>query len=362
MRQPSAATATIAFVLLVSHAACGGSPEGTGPDAGPGDTPDAPAGECAASSDCEAGKVCAAGTCVIGGCGQASLELEYVAPNLLFVLDRSCSMRAAPSGSTLSKWAVAVGGINQVITDHGDDIRYGLTLFPDLIGGNCTQESFAFPTASGNGAGIQTLLTSALGLSDPYYPDGPCVTNIDTGLQQAATDPALADPARASYLMLVTDGAQSSGCSAAGADAGSEAIVLDLFGNRGIPTFVIGFGSAVDAQQLNKLAIAGGTALTGTAKYYKAETAGQLDQALATIADIVVSCDYKIDPPPPVLAQTYVWFEKTAKVPRDTSHADGWDFDTATNTLTFYGSYCTQLKTRAVDTVDVVYDCDGPLL
>ena len=40
----------------------------------------------------------------------------------------------------------------------------------------------------------------------------------------------------------------------------------------------------------------------------------------------------------------------------------GWDYNTGTSTLTFYGSYCTQLKTRVVDTVDVVYDCNGPLL
>lgn len=350
------------IALSMALAACGGN-AGNGDDA---DGPDAAvevdaAVACTDGTQCGEGMKCSGGMCVIGGCGEAALNLTYVAPNLLFVVDRSCSMRNAPSGSTASKWNIAVDGINQVIGDYGSDIRWGLTLFPDTAGQSCVQDTFAYPVADNNGANIQALLTAAKATSDALYPDGPCVTNIDTGLQQAATDPALGDATRESYLMLVTDGAQA-GCSAAGGDAGSEAIVKDLHDVRDIKTFVIGFGSAVDAAQLDKLATAGGTALAGPSKFYRAETAGELDQALAAIADQVISCDYVIDPPPPYLGKTYVWFEKTTKVPRDETHTDGWDFDTTTNTLTFYGNACQQLKTRAVDTVDVVYDCDGPLL
>lgn len=354
--------AVLACASLVT-AGCGGG--GAGGDDGP--EPDAGIGEdaavtgCTDSSQCGTGMKCSAGMCVVGGCGEAALNLSYVAPNLLFVVDRSCSMKNAPTGATASKWAIAVGGINQVITDYATDIRWGLTLFPDTAGQSCVQDTFAYQVADNNGASIQSLLTAATSTADALYPDGPCVTNIDTGLQQAATDPALMDPTRASYLMLVTDGAQSS-CNVAGGDAGSEAIVKELHDTHGIKTFVLGFGSGVDAAQLDKLAAAGGTALTGTAKYYRAETAGELDAALAAIADQVISCDYVIDPAPPFLAKTYVWFEKTTQVPRDTTHVDGWDFDTTTSTLTFYGGACEQLKTRAVDTVDVVYDCDGPLL
>lgn len=349
------------MALSITLAACG---SGTG-QSDDVDRPDAAVDvdatvACTDGTQCGEGMKCSGGMCVIGGCGEAALNLTYVAPNLLFVVDRSCSMRNAPSGAATSKWNIAVDGIHQVIGDYGADIRWGLTLFPDTAGQSCTQDTFAYPVADNNGAGIQALLTAAKATSDPLYPDGPCVTNIDTGLQQAATDPALADVTRESYLMLVTDGAQA-GCSAAGGDTGSEAIVKDLFDLQDIKTFVIGFGSAVDAAQLNKLATAGGTALAGTTKFYRAETAGELDQALAAIADQVISCDYVIDPPPPYLGKTYVWFEKTTKVPRDETHTDGWDFDTTTNTLTFYGNACQQLKTRAVDTVDVVYDCDGPL-
>ena len=92
------------------------------------------------------------------------------------------------------------------------------------------------------------------------------------------------------------------------------------------------------------------------------KTAGELDQALTAISNQVLGCDFVVTPAPPQLDQTFVWFEMSTKVPRDMTHADGWDYNTATSTLTFYGSYCTQLKTRVVDTVDVVYNCNGPLL
>jgi hypothetical protein len=323
---------------------------------------DASTAECTYDGDCSEGKKCSGGMCVIGGCGEATLHLETVAPNLLLVVDRSCSMRTVPTGATESKWAMAVHGINSVITAYDGSFRWGLTLFPDVTGQSCSQETFAFPIADGNGAGIQTLLTNALQATDTLYPDGPCVTNIDSGLQQAASDPALLDPHRKSFVMLVTDGAQSSTCSLAGGDAGSEAIVKDLHDTKGVDTFVLGFGGSVDSAQLTKLANAGGAALPGTTKYYRAETASELQTALQAIADRAVSCQYVIDPAPPSLAKTFVWFEKSTLVPRDTAHMNGWDFDTASNTLTFYGSACDQLQSKAVDDVDVVYDCQGPLL
>jgi hypothetical protein len=340
------------FAVAAVLVACGPSSSGNGPDAAP------PA--CVVDTDCGLGKRCEAGACIDNNCGGESLDLSYVAPNLLLVVDRSCSMRQPPnSTTTTTKWQTAVGAIKHVINAYAADIRWGLTLFPDITADSCTQQDFAFPLADGNGPGIKTLLTNALATTDPLYPDDPCVTNIDTGMTQAASDPALADPMRKSYVMLVTDGAQSSGCSASGGDAGSEAAVAQLH-SLGVTTFVVGFGGAVDAVQLNKLAVAGGAAQSGTTKYFRADTAGELDQAFQAIADTVVSCSYRVDPPPADLAQTYVWFEQTELVPRDTSHMAGWDYDAMTQMITLYGMYCDRLKTHVVSKVDVIFGCPSP--
>jgi hypothetical protein len=341
------------LVLVALLVACGPTSSGGG-------EPDATTHACFTDVECGPGKRCEAGTCIDNHCGGESLELTYTPPNLLLVLDRSCSMRNAPAGSVMSKWEIAVAAIKQVLADYGADIQWGLTLFPDITPAGCTQQDFAYPLAPNNAAGIDALLTSALSTTDALYPDGPCVTNIDTGLQQAATDPALNASDRESYIMLVTDGAQSGGCTAGGSDAGSEAAVHELYSQRGIKTFVIGFGGAVDVVQLDKLAVAGGAALPGATKYYQADTAGQLDQALQAIANQVIGCSYEVDPAPLDLAQTYVWFEKSELVPHDPTHMAGWDFDPATGMLTLYGMYCDRLKSKAVDTLDVIFGCPSP--
>jgi len=361
------------LMLLVLAAACGGPSADLGPDAGAcvddascpdGQTCSATGtciadGTCAADVDCGSGMKCTDGMCTIGGCGGQFLDLTYVPPNVMFVLDRSCSMDRALTGTTTTKWTAAVGSLGTVLTDYASEIRWGLTMFPDVSGEACSQGGVPFPIADNSAGPIKSMLTAALAETDPNFPKGPCVTNIDTGIQQAALDPALTDPARASYLMLVSDGAQSA-CNLAGGDLGAEEIIRDLHVNRGIPTFIVGFGSGTDAAQLNRFAVKGGKPLAGTTKYYQADTAAQLDQAFQTIADLVVSCEYIVDPAPADLGQTWVYYEKTELVPHDPTHMAGWDFDAATKKMTMYGGYCDRLKTHVVDDIDVVFGCPVP--
>ena len=105
--------------------------------------------------------------------------------------------------------------------------------------------TITIPVADDNETAIQDLLTAALATTDIYYPSGPCVTNIDTAMSQAAAQPAIDDPDRATFVMLITDGKQS-GCNAAGGDGGTEDIIDDLYQNHDVITFVVGFGGATD--------------------------------------------------------------------------------------------------------------------
>ena len=345
-------------IVVLLFCACGGTRDGDTNDAGnlPDDSTTA---ACETDADCGAGMKCTAEKICVGGCGAEALDLTYVPPNLIVVLDRSCSMNQKPTGATQTKWASAVGALGTILQAHQTDIDWGLTLFPDTTGATCAQDANAVPIGPNNAMTIKTLLTNALATTDPLFPDGPCVTNIDTGLQAAALDPALSVAGKSSYVMLVTDGAQSS-CTVGGGDAGSEAAIADLYTKRGIKTFVVGFGGGVDAAQLNEFATLGGAPLAGATKYYQADTAAQLQQAFQSISELVVSCEYVVDPAPPDLGQTYVYFEDTELVPRDPTHVAGWDYDPATMKLTLYGSYCDRLENRSVDDVDVIYGC--PLL
>jgi hypothetical protein len=321
-----------------------------------------PSGTCRAKEDCEAGKTCDAPSqrCVLeSACGAESAGAQIVAPNVLLVLDRSCSMTKLVGGR--SKWSVAVDAVGAMTTTLAGRARFGLALFPDKQGDSCTQGQLAVAVAPGSEGPIRTLLQSSLATSDANYPSGPCVTNIDTGMKQAADEPTLTDPTRKSSVVLVTDGAQSSGCGAAGGDAGTERIIAAL-AQRGVKTYVVGFGSEVDAVQMNKFAIAGGAPVSDpTTKFFKAESAATLTAALRTIATSTLSCEFRLTKNPQDPSKVFVFFEGTTSVPRDPTRAQGWDYDARTNTVTFYGATCDALRSGQVQKVDVVLGCNAPI-
>jgi len=300
-------------------------------------------------------------------CGGVALDLTYVAPSFLIVLDRSCSMenQIVPN-TTKSRWQVAVEALSAAVMTHDADLAFGLTLFPDTTGMACTQDTIPIPVAPNQGAAIKSLLTAALDPADALYPDSPCVTNIDTGMAQALTDPSIAASGQR-YIMLVTDGAQSgnttntgaNNCGGPAGDTRTQATIEQLRAN-GVTTFVVGFGGNVDTVALDAFAIAGGAPRAGAQKFYSAESPAQLAQAFASIAELAVSCEYTVDPPPPEIDKTYVFFGNTELVDRDTSHAKGWDYDPATMKLTFYGTDCERVQTHVVTDVDVVFGCPTP--
>jgi hypothetical protein len=154
-------------------------------------------GTCAANGDCVEGLECdiASGLCVPGSeCGGAEIDVTVVASNLLIELDRSCSMTAKVGG--VKKWLIAANSLSKLTTQYASKIRFGLALFPDTVEPKCEQAAIAIPVAPDQESAIQSLMTASLAKNDPNYPNGPCVTNIDTAMKQAYEDPALDDPAR----------------------------------------------------------------------------------------------------------------------------------------------------------------------
>jgi hypothetical protein len=300
-------------------------------------------------------------------CGGVSLDLTYVPPPFLIVLDRSCSMENQLVPNTnKNRWQVAVEALTAAVTTHDSSLAFGLTLFPDTSGMACTQDAIPIPVAPQSGAAISALLTAALDPNDALYPDDPCVTNIDTGMSQALTDPAIA-ASGTRYVMLVTDGAQSgnpdgtgaNNCGGVNGDTRTQATIEQLHAD-GVTTFVVGFGGNVDTAALNAFAIAGGAPRAGANKFYSAESPAQLAQAFANIAELAASCEYTVDPPPPDIDKMYVFFGNTELVDRDTTQTKGWDYDPATMKLTFYGTDCERVSTRVVTDIDVVYGCPTP--
>jgi len=206
--------------------------------------------------------------------------------NLMIVLDRSCSMDKVPDGATETKWESAVAAIQNLTTNYAGQLRLGLIMFPDETGERCTQDGGIYVNV---GPGTEEDVMAAI---EGTTPTGPCVTNIDTALAQVWDDPAFdpnpADPPdRRSFVVLVTDGAQSNACGGVAMDPETEQIILDLYGAN-FPTYVVGFGGKVRPDSLALFATAGGVPRVGDPVYYQADTAADLDTVLDAIAGSVV--------------------------------------------------------------------------
>jgi hypothetical protein len=285
-------------------------------------------------------------------CGEQSFEAEPVQPNLMLMLDRSCSMRR--NDGDVSKWASAVAAINSITNRYVGQIRFGLGLYPDLEGPNCRQdENLVLPVQDGNVTLIQQLLAQALRRNDPWYPDGPCVTNTDTAVIQAGTDPAFVVDDAPDYIMLITDGRHSS-CSAGGGNNGVVSTLEALYAERGISTYVVGFGGEVSARWLGEYAVAGGVPRQGEVSYYQADDAQQLADALNEIGGQLITCAYRLAELPPDPSRLYVSVNQTP-VARDPNRNDGWDY--ADGILTFYGAACTALSDLEVLDLQITYGC-----
>jgi hypothetical protein len=317
-------------------------------------------GSCAGDGDCQQeGMVCTLDThtCVPGSqCGSTRITTQDVPPNLLVVLDRSCSMKDPVGTST--KWQIAVAALDDLTQTYQGKIRFGLTLFPDTDADKCNQGAIPIPVGASNEAAIRTLLDNSLDTKDPNYPDNPCVTNIDTAMGQAQAEPAFKDTSRKSFALLMTDGQQAN-CAANVGDTATVASITDMHG-KGVGTFVVGFGSGVSQKALNSFAQAGGEARTGTTQYYDASDQASLESAFSAIAKQALGCLIKLDTVPPDPTKLFVFFDKTTLATRDPTHQDGWDYDATNNQITFYGHTCSELKDGTISAVDVVFGCARP--
>jgi hypothetical protein len=160
----------------------------------------------------------------------------------------------------------------------------------------------------------------------------------------------LADPTRDNYVLVITDGMET--CNGDGV----AAVTALRAQTPEVKTFVVGFGGQVDAAELNAMATAGGTARPTMPYYYQADNAAELGMAFDTIGGSVLSCSYQLATVPGNVDDLYIYLDGVA-APRDPTHQAGWDYDPATNQITFYGGDCDRLRTGQVMDLVLVYGC-----
>jgi von Willebrand factor type A domain len=328
------------------------------PDTGCGSNADCPGqicdtlGKCV--NDCRQGKCNPGAYCTPSGqciatnnpdggaptCGGELFQAAKVDSNMLIAFDRSGSMDDQIGG--VSKWNIAKSAINSVTAQYQSQIRFGLMIFPQ--GNTNSTQCVPAPVAVAVGPNTSSAIGTAL---DAGNPGGR--TPIGGVLNSAGMVTELQDAARANYVLLVTDGMET--CNGNGVQAAT-----DNLQQRRIRTFVVGFGADVDPQNLSDIATAGGTPRPGTPKYYQADDAAGLTAAFSAIAQGALGCEFKLTTAPPDITKMFIYVNGVLQN-RDVQHANGWDYDSATMRVTFYGGLCNLVATDPAAKVSIVYGC-----
>lgn len=295
-------------------------------------------------------------------CGAQSENIGVVnlgdPPDLLVVLDRSGSMSSPPAQFPpifTPKWTIMKNGLNTVVGARDQQIKFGLMEFPS--DDNCGADaSVEVPIGLGSAPAVASYFQNR-------SPNGN--TPAHTALTQALAHYNSITPNTAGrYVLFATDGLPNCGGAAQDQASDSETIAaVTALANAGIPTYVLGFGTFADPTILNAAAVAGLKPKPGNTKYYQANNANELDQALQDIAGgvIVPTCSYALASAPPVPDDVTVTLNGMV-VPRSLSHTDGWDYHPDAMTITFFGSYCSSIMGGSVANVSFVYGCPGPVI
>ncbi len=285
-------------------------------------------------------------------------------PDMLIVMDISGSMCAPLGLSPQSKMHIMKGALTTLVDEKNARINFGLMTFPS--DSECGAGTIRDPIAPRNASAIDGTLS---GIHDDTFGCAfmnggatPTAPSIDAARSYFGGIPV--NPI-GRYVLLATDGLPNCGPmqpdGSTGPTVDETVAAISTLESDGINTYVIGFGAALvgSPDALRRMATAGGT---GTP--FNANSADELSAALDAIAAAIIppSCVVELGGPSRNPALFQVRFDGGPLIPRNMSHTSGWDYDSATNTITFYGSDCTQVESGSVTSIDVDFGCPGPLL
>lgn len=311
-------------------------------------------------------------------CGANRFTIAPTPPNVLILLDRSCSMRRtvdgpfAIEGDGTSKWEIAVGALRGLTARYPTQVRWGIISLPR--NGNASEDvsctgspvcggSVACPQVAPGPGTAPSIDAEVAGISPfPSCANGTqsMITPIYGGLQASLAVSQLHDATRDNFVLLVTDGQES--CNTTEVVPGVTALRT-----AGIRTAVVGFGTAgsggVDPAQLDAMAMAGGLpAMGGANQYYAADNAASLQTAFTSIIGSTLPCTFALSAPPSDVSLLHVYVDAVTELTRDTSHAMGWDYDPATHSISVYGATCDSVRALRYSQLDAIESCPGGMM
>jgi hypothetical protein len=303
-------------------------------------------------------------------CVPGTFNFTLATPQLMFVLDRSGSMayslttNTPPPPNQPTRWIALRDALQQSISSFSSSLAMGARFYP-IANANAADPVSA--CSQDPGVGIPPALNNAQNILNVFNQSSPVGGTPTAIALQLAVSQISSSRAIARAMVLATDGAPNcnaalngqtctctsttpAGCTG-GVNGSTNCLddtrtvqtISDTFNNKKIPVFVVGIGVTQSfGNVLDKMAVAGGRARTGTPKYYQADTPQDLVAAFTVVRDSVAKCTY-ITPSAPDDADAISVVIGGKQIIRDKTHVNGWDWvDQAYGQLQLYGSACDQ--------------------
>ena len=312
-------------------------------------------------------------------CGQTSVSVMPLPPDILIVQDRSLSMTddsndqpcagGTANGDGMcgaaSKWSQTIAAINQVVAQTQAKVNWGLMFLGDepAVCGAATAPVVDI-TPGDSAQPIQTALNGVAFTGQIGTPTTAVMNNAVKYMQ------GLADP-NPKYLLLATDGEPNCAAGPTGttgnvgaSDAVGAENAVAAANTAGFPTFVVGIATTSDAaatNALNTMAVNGGEPQVGAATQYYAvtDTAG-LVSVLAQIIGKAASCTIPLTGVSGNLDKVAVSAKDAAgnaiEIMQDP--VNGWSYTDATKTaIILNGDACNNLKSVTYTGFQFIYTC-----
>jgi hypothetical protein len=302
------------------------------------------------------------GTAGVGGtitCGQTSVPLQPIAPDILILLDNSLSMNDDVTGNRCvtagcSKWSQVLAGIEDVVMTTQATVNWGLK-FMDADSTCGVPTGVAVDVGPGGYTAISAALAAALPIGDTPTE---LAINSAVAYLQSRTDP------NSKYILLATDGLPN--CTPGDTrvtdddSPGTEA-ALEAARTAGFDTFVIGIATSdpMSTAILNAMAIAGGVPQPAGSdtSYYIANDTATLEASLTTIAANATPCAFALPPAPAgsTLAISAATSGGSVTIAKDA--ANGWAYAVDMKSVALEGTACASVQSGSYTSIVASYLC-----
>jgi hypothetical protein len=289
-------------------------------------------------------------------CSLATTTLYPRPAEVLLVLDRSVTMADPIAADGTSKWNATVAAIKSAVLASQDATAWGMMLFPKSSGDSACCQMPADDLAPIVEVAPATKSSPAIGATLAQSTPTGVGTPTARALVQAANSLLARTTSTSKYIVLAT-GDEPTCASDALCDGAStldyartKDTVAHVASVLGIPVAVVGIALPAtngnlqpnSRQQLfTDMANFGGmpNATPGQPAYYPANSAADLVAALGTLGAQATSCSF-------ALPSAVAWPDNVAvllsenRIPKDTSHQDGWDFGDSGASVVLFGKPC----------------------